>query len=121
MAVRTKEQERTGEQTQAPRAIVCAACGHPITSESERISIGERHEHRFLNPYGFVFDIGCFREAAGCACSGESSTELTWFPPLAWRVACCGSCHGHIGWAFESPSSTVFFGLVLNRLRSGAT
>src|SRR5690348_5321054 len=49
------------ERQNAPEAaIVCATCGHAITRERERIRIHDAHEHRFMNPAGLLFHIGCF-------------------------------------------------------------
>lgn len=105
-----------GEDMAEPKPLRCRACGHAITSAADRVRIADKHEHRFLNPHGFVFDIGCFRRAPGCRLLGEPSHEFSWFPPLAWRMADCGACGDHLGWGFDAPGQVVFFGLVLNRL-----
>ena len=117
MSVTTPDRQDERAKSEDPTPILCAACEARITLERERIAISGHHVHRFLNPGGFVFDIGCFREAPGCGCSGEPSTEFTWFPPLAWRVAHCATCFEHLGWAFENPSQVMFYGLILNRLK----
>jgi hypothetical protein len=75
------------------------------------------HEHRFTNPHGVTYHIGCYREAAGCSIVGESTMKFTWFPGYAWRVALCANCRTHLGWRFESPGGG-FHGLILNRLIS---
>lgn len=98
------------------RRLLCATCGHRITSEGERISVLGSHEHRFFNPAGFLFHIGCFRNAPGCLTAGQPTTEFTWFPGFAWRHALCGGCSQHLGWCFTSAEASAFFGLVLNRL-----
>jgi hypothetical protein len=110
------------EKRSAPeRAIVCASCGHAITSERERIRILEAHEHRFMNPAGSLFHIGCFARADGCLAVGPPSDDYPWFPGFAWQVALCGACAEHLGWHFRSASDS-FFGLRLERLRAaGAT
>ena len=54
-------------------ALFCAACRAPITSLRERISVNERHEHVFANPHGYIYQIGCFAVAPGCALIGEET------------------------------------------------
>lgn len=98
------------------RAILCAACRHEITRERHRIQVADGHEHRFFNPAGHLFHIGCFRSAPGCRSEGNPTMEFTWFPGFAWCYALCGGCSAHLGWKFESGAAEVFFGLVLNRL-----
>lgn len=115
-ARRVKLDLKEGQQEEPERAILCAACRHRLTSERQRISVGDSHEHRFFNPHGFLFHIGCFRAAPGCAVSGVPSMEFTWFPGYAWRFALCGGCGEHLGWRFESADAATFFGLILNRL-----
>jgi hypothetical protein len=97
-------------------AIVCAHCGHHITSRHQRIGVLGTHEHRFMNPGGFLFHIGCFAEAAGCAIIGTPSDDYPWFPGYSWRLALCGACADHLGWHFQSPEG-AFYGLRLDRLR----
>jgi len=75
------------------------------------------HEHRCTNPHNITYHIGCFREATGCAVSGEATTEYTWFPGYAWRIALCANCHAHLGWRFQSRDD-YFHGLIMARLTS---
>ena len=96
-------------------AIVCAACAASITSPNHRIAVQGAHEHRFMNPAGFVFHIGCFAHAIGCTIVGPDSLEYPWFPGFAWRFALCGSCGQHLGWHFRTTRES-FFGLILDRL-----
>ncbi len=107
----------THEGATADRAIVCATCGALITSARHRLAINGSHEHRFLNPAGLLFLIGCFAEAIGCTVVGPPSDEYPWFPSFAWRIAICGQCHRHLGWHFAAPERPGFFGLILGRLR----
>jgi hypothetical protein len=90
-----------------------------VTSEDERIAVDGGHGHHVVNPHGFAFDIGCFREAAGCVTAGAPTFEFTWFPGYAWRHALCGGCGTHLGWCFAAAASG-FFGLVLERLTTEA-
>jgi hypothetical protein len=104
----------------AQRAIVCAACAHPITTIEARISVLDAHEHRFMNPAGRLFRIGCFAEAAGCLVVGLPSDDYPWFPGFAWQVALCAACGDHLGWFFEARErggALTFFGLRLDHLR----
>jgi hypothetical protein len=45
---------------------------------------------------------------------GAATEEHTWFAGCRWRVAACGGCGEHLGWAFTGVDS--FFGLILARL-----
>jgi hypothetical protein len=99
-------------------AILCATCGQTITRERERIRILEAHEHRFMNPVGSLFHIGCFAHAEGCLPIGAASADYPWFPGFAWRIALCARCGEHLGWLFEAGDRS-FFGLRLDRLRAG--
>src|SRR5438105_4705251 len=71
-------------------AIVCRACGHLVTAARHRIEVLGAHEHRFMNPGGFLFHIGCFADAVGCVIVGPDSLEYPWFAGFAWRCAHCG-------------------------------
>jgi hypothetical protein len=97
----------------------CRVCGHLITSGAARIHVAGAHAHERMNPAGIAFVIGCFREAPGCVVVGPASTDFTWFPPYAWRVALCSACLGHLGWAFVGADPS-FFGLILERLTPDA-
>ncbi|WP_372522711.1 cereblon family protein [Sulfuricaulis sp.] len=99
------------------KRLFCAACRHPVTHQDERIVVQGGHEHRFTNPQGIAYHIGCFREAAGCAPSGEATTEYTWFQGYAWRIAFCAHCRTHLGWRFQSGDD-YFHGLIVDRLIS---
>jgi hypothetical protein len=108
---------------QSPRedpCYYCRLCGELITRRDARIAVQGAHEHRFSNPAGYVFDIGCFRSAPGCLQAGEPSEFYSWFDRYAWRYALCRSCGTHLGWAFSArgadEAADSFFGLILNRL-----
>jgi hypothetical protein len=105
------------DRARSERAIVCAACGAAITSPIHRMAIHGAHEHRFMNPAGVLFHIGCFAHAVGCTIIGPDSLEYPWFPGFAWRYAMCGACGQHLGWHFrETREPDGFFGLILDRL-----
>jgi hypothetical protein len=105
------------ERASSERALLCAACRATITSERHRIAVHGAHEHRFMNPAGVLFHIGCFALAIGCAIVGPASHEYPWFPGYAWRFALCGQCGQHLGWHFRSEGNDGFFGLILDRIR----
>ena len=109
------------ETTATPeRAVVCVFCQRAITTDGARISAGGGHEHRFVNPAGFVFDVQCFRVAPGCDVVGPPTAEFSWFPGFTWQLAYCGGCASHLGWRFESrrleSRKGEFFGLVADRI-----
>jgi hypothetical protein len=96
--------------------IRCRSCLYVITKPSDSISIGGGHYHAFANPYGIVFEIGCFKNAIGCRYVGIPTDEFTWFSGYHWRVAVCGGCTEHLGWFFSSTGGDSFNGLIMNRL-----
>jgi hypothetical protein len=111
------EDPDTSENVRAGRSILYAACDATITSLRHRITIQNKHEHRFMNPGGFLFLFGCFAEAIGCTIVGPGSSEYAWFPGYTWRFALCGACGQHLGWHFRKDGQEAFFGLILDRLR----
>jgi hypothetical protein len=112
--VKTAAEDELG--TLIGRRIVCAACGHPVTTERQCMEMNGRHEHRCVNPDGVIFHIGCFRHAPGCVTHGVPTTEFTWFPSFAWNYALCAGCSTLLGWQYHGADAAVFFGLILNRL-----
>lgn len=110
--------EYQADRTDRGRALLCAACTLPLTSDGERIEIDGAHEHTRFNPHGYVFHFGCFRAVPGCATLGVPTPEDTWFRGYARRLAHCRGCGMHIGWRFDREAGG-FFGLVLDRLIEG--
>ena len=105
------------EASEPERRLFCAACKHVITHQDERIHVQGGHQHRFTNPHGITYEIGCFRHASGCSTIGEATSEFTWFRGYAWRIAVCGNCQTHLGWHFQSTEDD-FHGLIVDRLSS---
>jgi hypothetical protein len=97
----------------------CALCGELIARRDACISVQGAHEHRFSNPAGYLFHIGCFGAAPGCLIAGEPEEFYSWFDGCTWRYALCRGCRAHLGWRF-SPAvqgqGQGFFGLILDRL-----
>ncbi|WP_300157851.1 cereblon family protein [Solidesulfovibrio sp.] len=104
---------RAGE---APSPIRCAACLHAVTDATRRITVDGSHVHVFANPYGAVFEIGCFSAAPGCLASGLPSGEFTWFAGTTWQVALCAACGRHLGWSYARAEGGTFHGLIFDRL-----
>ena len=98
------------------RYVCCQACGAPITRPEEAFSINGSHQHYCVNPHGFEFDVGCYRQALGCAISGEPNHADSWFPGYLWRYAHCAECEQHLGWYFEG-GQPPFYGLIRDRLK----
>jgi hypothetical protein len=100
------------------KGIRCSACGQRVTSADQRMAQGGSHEHRFSNPAGFEFHIGCFRTAPGCSPAGAPTEAWTWFRGYAWSVALCTRCGAHLGWAYgPGGAGEGFYGLILDRLQ----
>ncbi len=110
------EDETKEKEPDTGKYILCRQCQLVITSPEERIEMQGAHQHTFANPNGIVYQIGCFRSAAGCGYAGQSSDEFTWFKGYSWRIAVCRSCLFHLGWLFVSQGSDSFNGLILNHL-----
>jgi hypothetical protein len=110
---------RAKEAVRREKRLFCARCRHPITHQDERIRVNGGHEHTCVNPAGYTYTIGCFREAGGCSAVGEPTHAHTWFPGYAWRIALCARCEQHLGWRFQSDRDR-FHGLILDRLTSNA-
>jgi hypothetical protein len=115
---------KQSEQEQEEQNLYCFVCGQIITQAHQRIPVEGAHKHTFTNPGGYVFEIGCFRDAPGCEQAGEFTDFYSWFDGYRWRYAMCRGCRVHLGWVFESSETGTeqqagsFFGLVLNRLLS---
>lgn len=96
--------------------LLCRHCRSPVTSIGERIEIGTTHSYRFTNPAGITFTVGCYRNAPGCAISGDPTDEDSWFGGYLWQFASCCECQQHLGWYYQSPKQRFFFGLIPERL-----
>lgn len=94
----------------------CRFCLTKITSAARMIEVSGSHRHVFANPYGKIFEIGCFAAAPGCISHGTPTTECTWFAGCSWRFSLCGSCFSHLGWKYQSYRAASFFGLILANL-----
>lgn len=105
-----------GEQLPRGDLILCRFCHAAITSRHEQLEIGSGHQHRFINPSGLQFLIGCFKLAPGCDIGGPSMTEYTWFKGYAWQLAACSDCGEHLGWFYQSGEANQFYGLIVDKL-----
>jgi hypothetical protein len=103
--------------TKQERRLCCAACGNAIARETDRSAINGSHAHRFTNPLGLTFDIGCFAHAPGIGTLGDPSFEHTWFAGFAWQIGVCAKCQEHLGWRYVGTDGK-FYGLILSRLVS---
>lgn len=111
--------ETGGEAAQrGGRRLVCSRCGYPITSEADRVNVAGAHLHTFANPHGFIYRIGCFGTAPGCAGTGQQSADFTWFAGYTWETLVCARCATHLGWRFTSSDRT-FAGLIIDKLVEG--
>ena len=96
--------------------IYCAACSGVIAKQADRIEVSGSHDHRFTNPFGIEFHVGCFADALGCSISGERVAADTWFPGFQWRIASCAECHQHMGWYFDR-ADVYFYGVSMDRIQ----
>jgi len=110
-----KADSQKKEEIKKEKVLLCRQCSRVITRRSLKAYIDGAHEHTFANPHGIVFEIGCFKSAAGCIYAGQPTGEFSWFKGFMWQIAVCGSCLSHVGWLFTSGSNS-FAGLILDRL-----
>lgn len=104
------------QETEGERYIRCRRCRQEIAKPSDRVTKDGAHRHTFANPHGIVYEIGCFREVRQCGFAGRSSSEFTWFAGYSWRILFCGVCLSHLGWVFESPGRSSFYGLIVSQI-----
>lgn len=97
-------------------ALYCRACGRSITARDQAVTVHSSFRHTFFNPAGVVFEIGCYKQAAGCRKEGIPSSDFSWFSGYLWSVALCSGCQTHLGWYFDSGSA-AFWGLIVNKLK----
>ena len=94
--------------------LVCASCGHLVTTVSEKIDVRGRHHHDF--PYfGAVVRLGCFRNAPGCVGIERISHGYSWFRGYSWQIQLCRNCYIQLGWKYMSEDDS-FYGLVFKML-----
>lgn len=109
-------QSRQG-QDPGGRRLLCAACGLAITTVAQRMIFAGSHLHTFFNPFGQLYEIGCFTCAPGASPEGPPSVEFSWFSGYAWQVAICVRCQVHLGWRFIAVNgNSGFYGLIVERL-----
>ncbi|PKN30856.1 MAG: hypothetical protein CVU64_01310 [Deltaproteobacteria bacterium HGW-Deltaproteobacteria-21] len=96
-------------------ALVCASCGHPVTSVSEKTDVRGRHDHAF-SYYRQIVRLGCFRTAPGCLGAQGLSHGYSWFRGYAWQIQVCRNCFTQLGWKYTSEDES-FFGLIFETLR----
>jgi hypothetical protein len=95
--------------------LVCASCGHLVTTVSERMDVRGRHHHDFPY-YGHIVRVGCYRNASGCVGIERISHGYSWFRGYAWQIQLCRNCYTQLGWKYVSQEDS-FYGLVFKLLR----
>ena len=100
---------------QSDDKIVCRACERPITRAKWAIRRNGAFQHRFRNPAGWSFQVGCYAQAPGALASGIPTSDHSWFSGFAWCYACCAGCGSHLGWWYVGRET--FAGLIVTRLR----
>jgi hypothetical protein len=95
--------------------LVCASCGHPVTSVSEKVDFRGRHNHDFPY-YGNIVRLGCYRNAPGCVGVDRISKGYSWFRGYSWQIQLCRDCYIQLGWKYMSQDDS-FYGLVFKMLR----
>lgn len=97
-------------------AVRCGYCKSVITYQGNAEPIQGRQVHKFVNPGGYEFVIGCYRRA-WCNIMGLPILEWSWFHGCTWQYAMCPQCHEHLGWFYQcAEDDSSFYGLILDRL-----
>jgi len=113
---RDAESERTDEHVR----YLCRACRTPITDGSAVFGpAGAPPVQVFTNPDGRVCQVLTVARAEPLVLVGPTTSEYTWFPGYAWRIALCGRCTLHLGWRYEAEqggSPPCFYGLLVSEL-----
>lgn len=97
------------------RKLVCRVCRSVITRPDLGMAVNGNHKHVFFNPYGMVFELGCFASAKNVVPAGPRSGEFTWFPGYEWQVVACTGCASQLGWRYTGQDGG-FYGLILKSL-----
>lgn len=105
------------QQSPQTELILCHFCRAAVTSQHDKTSVGGSHQHRFVNPSGIQYAIGCFNVAPGCDISGPAIKEFCWFQGHSWQLARCSDCGEHLGWFYQKGEASQFFGLIIDKLR----
>ncbi len=99
--------------------IYCVICDNIISNIKYKTHINGSFDHTFTNPSKFNYHIGCFKKAPGCVYKGLFTDQFTWFEGCSWKYALCGSCSSHLGWLYKDKGKSIFFGLILDRIKFG--
>ena len=105
------------EKPEEERPLRCVFCDAEITDERHSVEKAGSWKHVFTNPAGYVYEIGCYGSAPGCAILGDYVSDFSWFKKYYWAYAVCGSCYHHVGWHFSGASGSDFYGLILKYLK----
>lgn len=102
----------------------CSLCRNVIThKENVFLMSCSGPQNSFVNSNGYVHDTLTVREVAPRSLIYQYrwSTECSWFPGYAWKIACCGQCSRHIGWCYKSTEPDTkpkkFWGLSRTSVR----
>jgi hypothetical protein len=95
--------------------LVCASCGHLITTVSEKMDVGGRHHYDFPY-YSHIVRLGCYHKAPGCVGVERISNGYSWFRGYSWQIQLCRNCYTQLGWKYISQDDS-FYGLVFKLLR----
>ncbi len=109
-----------GNQDNGAKAYECIVCGSFIAHSDEKIPIGGKTRHFFVNPSRVECDFHAFSACPGAVVAGEATEAHTWFPGYRWRLAFCGHCGQHMGWRYEAVLTDrglkEFWGILVNHL-----
>lgn len=111
----SSSKKKTRTEPRKEKNILCKNCSQIITTDRHKLEVNGSFKHKFTNPAGIVFLIGCFYPADGCFTNGELTGEYTWFEGYEWCFAHCSRCFRQLGWFYLSGRG-AFYGLILDHL-----
>ena len=104
------------------KVFQCTVCGRLVTRSDRFLSLDGKKRHNHVNPSGVECDFHTFYSCPGAIALGNATSEYTWFPRYAWRMAFCRQCGQHLGWHYERTSRferpSEFWGILLSSVAS---
>lgn len=105
------------------KMLTCTQCTKVIGDTSDIFSMSvEGPQGTFVNPGGYVHEMLTLSKASNLTYNVRPSTEHSWFPGYAWKIAKCSGCLCHVGWKFTATKRKLkplkFYGLTRKAVKA---